>query len=78
MNDDDTVEFVDIGIQRVKTDQIEKSLADRKKMGIDPFNQGYEYKHSHYDKEALRLCFQVKLRSTFVSQPYFIHLGLLD
>ena len=61
MNDDDTVEFVDIGIQRVKTDQTEKSLTHRKEMGIDPFNQGYEYKHSHYDKEALKLCFQVKL-----------------
>ena len=61
MNDDDTVEFVDIGIQRVKTDQTEKSLTQRKEMGLDPFNQGYEYKHSHYDKEALKLCFQVKL-----------------
>jgi hypothetical protein len=50
LNYDDTVEFVDIGIQRVKTDQIEKNLTDRKEMGIDPFNQGYEYKHSHYDK----------------------------
>ena len=69
MKDDDTVEFVDIGIQRVKTDQTEKSLSDRKEMGLDPFNQGYESKHSHYDKEALKLCFQVKLLSTFVYQP---------
>ena len=55
------MEFADIGIQRVKTDQIENSLTDREEMGIDPFNEGYESKHSQYDKEALKLCFQVKL-----------------
>ena len=55
------MEFADIGIQRVKTDQIENSLTDREEMRIDPFNKGYESKHSQYDKEALKLCFQVKL-----------------
>jgi hypothetical protein len=51
------VEFVDIGIQRVKAEQTKNSQEERKTMGIDPFNQGYE--HSQYDKEAVKLCFQV-------------------
>ena len=59
------VEFVDIGIQRVKTEETQKSLKDRENMGVDPFNQGYDLEHSQYEKEAVKLCFEVRLRWKF-------------
>jgi len=57
--DDGTVEFRDIGIQRVKAEQTKDILAERESMGIDPFSQGFS--DAQYDKEAVRLCFQVFL-----------------
>ena len=56
--DDGTVEFRDIGIQRVKAEQTKDILAERESMGIDPFSQGFS--DAQYDKEAVRLCFQVE------------------
>ena len=58
VNDDGTVEFRDIGIQRAKTEQTKSIFIEREKIGIDPFKQGYG--HSQYDKEAVKLCFQVQ------------------
>ena len=58
VEDNGTVEFCDIGIQRVKTQETMSSLMERKNMGIDPFRQGFT--HSQYDKEAVKLCFQVR------------------
>eukprot|EP00092_Neocalanus_flemingeri_P032803 GFUD01035678.1.p1 GENE.GFUD01035678.1~~GFUD01035678.1.p1 ORF type:complete len:522 (+),score=132.99 GFUD01035678.1:37-1602(+) len=58
-NDDDVMEFGDIGIQRVKTEQTKGSLQERENFGIDPFKRGYA--HTQYDKEAVKLCFQVRL-----------------
>ena len=58
VEDNGTVEFCDIGIQRVKTQETMSSLMERKNMGIDPFRQGFT--HSQYDKEAVKLCFQVE------------------
>jgi hypothetical protein len=58
-DEDGTVEFVDIGIQRVKTEETQKSLQEREIMGVDPFNQGYDLENSQYDQEAVKLCFEV-------------------
>ena len=53
----DTVEFSNIGIQRVKKELVEKSLNERRIQGVDPFSQGYDL--TSYDKESVKLCFQV-------------------
>jgi hypothetical protein len=58
VEDDGTVEFTDIDIQRVKTQETESIFMERKNIGIDPFHQGFA--HSQYDKEAVKLCFQVR------------------
>jgi len=57
--DDGTFEFRDIGIQRVKSEQTKAILEQRETMGIDPFSQGFL--NAQYDKEAVKLCFQVFL-----------------
>ena len=65
--DVDTVEFTDIGIQRVTKKLAERSLNDRRAQGIDPFNQGYS--KSTYDKMSVKLCFQV-----FITNNKFKHM----
>ena len=70
------MEFGDIGIQRVTTEQMKTSLEERQNMGIDPFKRGYA--QGQYDKEAVKLCFQVLRRlSKFRTIP-IPYTGLLN
>ena len=57
-SEDGSMEFDDIGVQRVRTGEAQESLQERKRMGID---QELDHDNLGFDKEALRLCFQVRL-----------------
>ena len=70
VEDDGTVEFTDIGIQRVKTQETESIFMERKNMGIDPFHQGFA--HSQYDKEAVKLCFQVRFVKNQIKNLFIV------
>ena len=70
VENDGTVEFTDIGIQRVKTQETEGIFIERKNMGIDPFHQGFT--HSQYDKEAVKLCFQVRFVKNWIGNHLII------
>ena len=56
--EDGSMEFDGIGVQRVRTGETQESLQERKRMGID---QEFDPVNLGFVKEALRLCFQVRL-----------------
>ena len=53
------IEFEGIGIRRVTSEETKTSLEMRKNRGIDPFNLGYIKNKGTYNKEAVKLCFEV-------------------
>ena len=55
-------EFKTLGIQCVKRADIEASLNDRQKNGIDPFGTGFRHKEESFNLNKIRLAFQVFLR----------------
>ena len=57
------MEFEGIGIRRVTSEETKTSLEMRKKRDIDPFNLGYVNKEGNYNKEAVRLCFEVCIKN---------------
>ena len=57
-----TCEFKTLGIQCVKRADIEASLNDRQKNGIDPFRTGFGHKKEGFNLNKIRLAFQVFLR----------------
>ena len=58
-NSDMTVAFQNIGIQCVKKKDAAASLAQREKIQVDPFKQGFKHKNAAVNLNAIRLCFQV-------------------
>jgi len=58
---EEVIEFEGIGIRRVTSEETKTSLEMRKNRGIDPFNLGYINNKGTYNKEAVKLCFEVNL-----------------
>ena len=77
---DGLVEFGGIGIRRVTGDEAKKSLEDRERMEIDPYMQGYSRNSGDFNKEVVKLCFQVyfyQRRCSFYTfiQVYLKHIN---
>ncbi|XP_053330048.1 transcription factor RelB [Spea bombifrons] len=50
--------FSNLGIQCVRKKEIETSVKDRLRLGIDPYNAGMWRHHEEVDLNVVRLCFQ--------------------
>ncbi|XP_015117085.1 embryonic polarity protein dorsal [Diachasma alloeum] len=61
--DENEIELKNLGIQCVRKKDIKKSLEERKKVRVDPFQQGYDHGDhpTSIDLNVVRLCFQVFL-----------------
>ena len=68
---EEVVEFEGIGIRRVTSEETKTSLEMRKNRGIDPFNLGYINKQGNYNKEAVRLCFEVGVQKHLSFVDFF-------
>ena len=57
-------EFIlqNLGIQCVRRKDAPASLAQREKIQVDPFKQGFMHANMAINLNAIRLCFQVKIR----------------
>ena len=56
-------EFIlqNLGIQCVRRKDAPASLAQREKIQVDPFKQGFMHANMAINLNAIRLCFQVKI-----------------
>ncbi|XP_043933786.1 transcription factor RelB-like [Protopterus annectens] len=52
--------FSNLGIQCVKKKDVEEALAQRRKLGIDPYNTGHCVNIQDTDMNVVRLCFETK------------------
>lgn len=60
---DMTVTFQNLGIQCVRRKDAPASLAQREKIQVDPFKQGFMHANMAINLNAIRLCFQVFLKT---------------
>jgi hypothetical protein len=56
-----TATFQNLGIQCVRRKDAPASLAQREKIQVDPFKQGFMHANMAINLNAIRLCFQVKI-----------------
>ena len=69
---DQPIAFQNLGIARVKRQDIRESLITREKQLVDPFNQGFAHKETtrNVNLRQIRLCFQVWNNYQFTGTLY--------
>lgn len=66
--------FSSLGVLYAKRNAVKEALKRRERLGIDPFNAGFAHRnlfHKLIDFGALRLCFQIFIRSAEVFQENY-------